>query len=795
MAHQSEENLQQVETALRLDGLAEGRETKETDVMDLFVCAGHRSSMIGGQDGGFPDFGHHIPEEMGGLWAHPIKLMDGFWLHLAESGDSSGGVWLEKADAFRNYAYFNEHDYRLNGLGIEAVRSQFCPDEHAGFVVEYRLRDTSGRDRELTAVFHGRTELRPVWFSEQAGVVDAPDEARADAALGAVVARDRDHPWFVAFGSDAPGCEPAAGEDAAARDESSTPPLPSRLPTAGNGASGSLRLRVALPANGTAELRFVIAGSARSEEEALAAFTHIREHHAAMRLAKRARYESLLSRSALDIPDAELTRIFDWVKVHNEWLVLDVPGVGRGLTAGIPEYPWWFGCDNSYALPALLATGRQALALETSDLIRETSERTNGNGRIIHELTTWGLVANPGNTQETPHYIQSVWEIFNWTGDWDYLKRAYPTVRQGLEWLLGEMDPDGDLLPEGYGITEIEGLNVELIDTAVYTWTALLAGAEMAALLGDAQDAAGWRETAARLADKINTDLWLEADGLYADAMARVAAVRERMPIYIERAKSMGAERAVDEMRAMQADIADLPPDAERPWLFKNWVINTPMEAGLAPRGQALRALERMGTDEFTGPAGTYLSGMYRTQMMTISTGVQAVAEARYDRMDEALRYVKLIASTFGRRLPGSISEMSPDYGCFVQAWTNYGIHWPIVRFMFGIAPQAHRKRLSLRPRLPSAWGEAAIRRVAVGHGACAAELDLEIALGDRADTYRVKVEGQGWTVELDLPRAAGARIFVDGSPAERQEDGPDGEARIVLAGAGSYEVRVERDI
>ncbi|CAI6084711.1 glycogen debranching protein [Cohnella sp. JJ-181] len=784
MEHILEENQPQVEAALRLAGLTAGRDTKVTDDMDLFVCAGRRSSMIGGQDGGFPDFGHHIPDEMGGLWAHPIKLMDGFWLHLAETSDSSDGAWLEKADAFRNFAYFNEHDYALPQLGLEAVRSQFCPDEHPGFVVEYRLRDTSGRDRELTAVFLGRTELRPVWFSEQAGMEDAPDEARADAALGAVVARDREHPWFVVFGSDAEGCEPHVDGGQSA---------PSRAPTAGNGADGSLRMRIALPANGTAELRFYIAGSVLSEAEAAESYARIRDGHADMRRAKRLRYESLLSRTELDIPDEELARVFDWVKIHNEWLVLDVPGVGRGLTAGIPEYPWWFGCDNSYALPALLAVGRQGLAMETSDLIRETSERTNGNGRIIHELTTWGLVANPGNTQETPHYIQSVREIFDWTGDWDYLKRAYPTVRRGLAWLLGEMDPDGDLLPEGYGITEIEGLNVELIDTAVYTWTALLAGADMAELLGDAEAAAGWRETAGRLADKINTDLWLDKEGLYADAMARVEAVRERMPVYIERAAGMGADRAVEEMRAMQAEIADLPPDLERPWLFKNWVINTPMETGLAPRDQALRALERMGTEEFTGPAGTYLSGMYRTQMMTISTGVQAVAEARYDRMDEALRLVKLIASTFGRRLPGSISEMSPDYGCFVQAWTNYGIHWPIVRFMFGIAPKTHRKELTLRPRLPTAWRQAAVRRVAIGHDACAAAVDLEIALGEAADVYKVKLAGAGWTVRMDLPRAAGARILVNGLPAADREDGPDGEARIVVAEGGAFEVRVER--
>ena len=43
--------------------------------------------------------------------------------------------------------------------------------------------------------------------------------------------------------------------------------------------------------------------------------------------------------------------------------------------------------------------------------------------------------------------------------------------------------------------------------------------------------------------------------------------------------------------------------------------------------------------------------------MMTISTGVQAVAEARYGRIDEALWYVGRIVETFNRALPGSINR------------------------------------------------------------------------------------------------------------------------------------------
>src|SRR5215204_6194760 len=43
-----------------------------------YVTAGDRTYLIGTQDGNFPDMGDHVPGEMGGLWLHPIKLIDGF---------------------------------------------------------------------------------------------------------------------------------------------------------------------------------------------------------------------------------------------------------------------------------------------------------------------------------------------------------------------------------------------------------------------------------------------------------------------------------------------------------------------------------------------------------------------------------------------------------------------------------------------------------------------------------------------------------------------------------------------
>jgi hypothetical protein len=49
-----------------------------------YVTAGDRAYLIGTQDGNFPDLGGHVPGEMGGLWVHPVKLIDGFWATVAD---------------------------------------------------------------------------------------------------------------------------------------------------------------------------------------------------------------------------------------------------------------------------------------------------------------------------------------------------------------------------------------------------------------------------------------------------------------------------------------------------------------------------------------------------------------------------------------------------------------------------------------------------------------------------------------------------------------------------------------
>src|SRR5512132_2277801 len=92
-----------------------------------YVTAGDRAYLIGTQDGNFPDLGGHVPGEMGGLWLHPIKLIDGFWAQVSDPATRQDIALSESTD-FVTYPYGNRLRYGqvLDSLDIE--RFQFSPD-------------------------------------------------------------------------------------------------------------------------------------------------------------------------------------------------------------------------------------------------------------------------------------------------------------------------------------------------------------------------------------------------------------------------------------------------------------------------------------------------------------------------------------------------------------------------------------------------------------------------------------------------------------------------------------------
>ncbi|HEY5939198.1 MAG TPA: hypothetical protein VIT87_00160 [Gemmatimonadales bacterium] len=705
-----------------------------------YVTAGDRAYLIGTQDGNFPDMGGHVPGEMGGLWVHPIKLIDGFQASARDNATGQEQI-LSKAAEFINYPYGNRFKYGPVLDSLEVERFQFSPDGQPGVVVQYTFSNGAGRPRELRFQLLVKTDLLPVWLSEKLGITDAPDSVIWQPATRRFLARDTKHPWFAVWG---------ATPSAAAGHVSDT-------------ARSSYAVSVA--AHDTATLTFVFAGSTRSAAEAGKTFTYIARKHVELLDRKKAHYAALIDRARIHIPDQRLKQVYDWVRINAEWLVREVPGIGRGISGGLMEYPWWFGTDGTYSGQALLATGHVDLVKQTLRLLRGQSAKFNGNGRIIHEVTTYGALSNPGNTQETAQFILAAGKAVQWTGDLAFAREMYPAMKQGLHWLLADMDRNRNLFPEGYGITEILGLNAEVIDVAVYTQQALLATADVAGVLGEKANAARYRQQAAELEQRINDRFWLEDEGSYADfygtrAQAISTAEGAAKQVGLKGADKLTARdrELIEEYQRLRSKFAAMP-DTTRGWITnKNWVVATPMEMGIAPPSRAIAVLDRIRKHDL-GDYGPYLSAVERQAMMTISTGVLAVAEAKYGRTDEALWYMDKIVQTFNRKLPGSISEMMPDYGCFVIAWTMYGIVVPLVEHVFGVQPDAVHKTVVFEPHLPTGWEGLSIEDLPVG----ANRVSFARAKTGKGIEYRIEGTESGWRYILKAHQPPGTRYYLNG--------------------------------
>jgi glycogen debranching enzyme len=141
-----------------------------------------------------------------------------------------------------------------------------------------------------------------------------------------------------------------------------------------------------------------------------------------------------------------------------------------------------------------------------------------------------------------------------------------------------------------------------------------------------------------------------------------------------------------------------------------------------------------------------YLSGLEQTRIMTISSGVMANANLRYGKPDLALKQICGTMKTFGRYLVGSHSEMSPDYGCFVQGWTSYVMLSPIITGFMGIEPDAARKTVVITPQLPSDWEYGKIKRLKVGTN----EIDVQVKRAEKGYVINVYSRELEWTFKSE---------------------------------------------
>jgi glycogen debranching enzyme len=598
-------------------------------------------------------------------------------------------------------------------------------------------------------------------------MIDAEDEISFNEDLSAVIGKDKNNPWFVCFGS------------TLKNDQYSTDDNGCSIPTKGLGKKGSLQYYLTLKANAQTVIPIFIAGSYQSESSMTATFNKLKKHGEDLLSKKIELFKKINNTAALHIPDTNIQQMYTWLKYNTAWLARNVPEQGVGLSAGLPDYPWWFGCDNTYALQGVLATGDHELVRNTILLLSELSKKANSNGRIVHEVSTNGAVYNPGNVNETAQFITLIRNYYTWTGDKELITQLFPEVKKGIDWLLKEKDPDGNGYPNGSGMMEIPGLDTEMIDVASYTQQALASAAELAIALGDETSAAHYQRSADELKRRINTEWWQQHDKSFGDFRGTVAEAKLVLQAALIRADTLKKPWAVAELEQTKNQLEKYPKGKEMPHvIYHNWVVNTPLETGIADNEKAQAALKT--AKKYENPFGVFVTGIDRTEeadslvlksrrkifsytgaVMTLPTGVQAVAAARYGSSEDALEYLKKLSNSFSYALPGSMYEVSPDFGMITQAWNVYAVAVPIVNYLFGITPNAPKKSIRFSPQLPASWKDTSLDNIKVGDNTFSVSINKK---NDHLE-YQLRQTKPDWTIIIDVKKFK--KVTVNEKPIE----------------------------
>jgi hypothetical protein len=712
------------------------------------MTPGNHAYCVGFQDGTFPDIGWHIKGDMGGLWAHPIKLLDGFSAAMIYNGDT---MYLDSATTYNTTALGSIFTYNINGKII--TRTQFIPDPAKGMVVEYDMSNF----QKAQLLFYPSADLRPTWLGERTNMIDSTD-----------IIAIADNQWTAT--------DPKNGWQV-------------RISASSKGAITTTHLK----SNPSKIHQFYIAGGITAEEatKELAAV----ESWSDLWYSKEQKHFELSGNSSFFCAgEEELETVFRWLKHNAIWLEMDADTLGYGFAAGIEDYPWFFGCDSEFSILGLNAIGRYDLSKSMLRLLAKASERTNGTGQIIHEMSTNGAVFNPGNLNETPQFVTACWDTYLWSGDLEFLKEMYPLMLKSMRW-LEKQDLDNNGIPNGYGMMEIHGMDGEMIDVASYSvqgWEALHQAA--LAMDNDAGIAEWAGKNVARLTKYINEYYWIESAGAYADVRGTPSQAVSLIEDAIERAKGLDKPWAVAELEetkkiALRDILRSMPDVDQESWsptsypysIHHNWIVNTPMEVGFAPEEYALKALDKAA--QYTNPFGMFVTGIDRDEsagtdtdgfakrkktftyvgaVMTLPTGVAAVAENNYGRPDKALDYLHRMSRSWGYAHPGSMYEVSPDFGMMCQAWNIYSFGYPIVRQFFGVQPDPQQHKITIDLAFPSNWTHPQLKGIVIGEGELQTHLDISFLREDVIGENQLIIVQQGrknWTLRTKIPE--GAEVMV----------------------------------
>ena len=218
-------------------------------------------------------------------------------------------------------------------------------------------------------------------------------------------------------------------------------------------------------------------------------------------------------RFEIDTPDDTLDCLTNWAVACGEYYYIP-----PGLTMGHSVYTYWPHISHGFA--AYEATGEHRATADHELLRFALAKEREKNGRKGHDIIGyWGMDLAWGYTWEetTQFLVEQSWAHYLWTGDAEFIRQIYPTVKKIVDTKCLFFDPDGDgLFSDEYPYQLYDGHDDHAYSvTNAASCSAMLdAAAGMAEVAGDGPYAKKWRLYANKVRDAFQDTLWFPEGGI-----------------------------------------------------------------------------------------------------------------------------------------------------------------------------------------------------------------------------------------------------------------------------------------
>ncbi|MEM3851490.1 MAG: hypothetical protein QXP70_00640 [Methanomassiliicoccales archaeon] len=356
-------------------------------------------------------------------------------------------------------------------------------------------------------------------------------------------------------------------------------------------------------------------------------------------------HSSILSSSDLVTDSTEIDRAYFWSKLVLHWLSHSQSGIGTGITAGHPEFPWYFGFDTFLCIQALLDTGLEDVAAGSIEIL--TTRALQNHGRIPHEIITSGRVFNDGDIEESAMFPDALLKYYEWTHDIEFLRRHAQVAYQSLCFVM-----DRDL--EGPGAMEDpERGRGKDIDTMCFFCEGVAAFERICSILNE---------------DK-------------KDALSGIDRIGELRSTALETRKIVEHDMWLPELDTYANRMSDGVPQ------FKGfWTSIMPFFCSIADKMRYKRFAESAngGLALICGKKGVRADT--RGAEMPIQNGMMSLLALKYGDARNAERFFKYNMDALGRYSPCCVPEIiNRKKGCYMQAWSSAMLVQPIINGFIGI--------------------------------------------------------------------------------------------------------------